>query len=52
VALRTLGGTLERQIAYSIPGTDLDHRIALIRKTGPSPRKYPRRWPQIKKKPL
>ena len=52
VALKTLGGTVERQIAYAIPGTDLDHRIAMIRKTALSPKKYPRRWAQIKKKPL
>ena len=52
VALKTLGGALERQIAYAIPETALDHRIAIIRKTGPSPKKYPRRWAQIKKKPL
>ena len=52
VALRTLGGTAERQIAYTVPGTALDHRIAVLRKTGPSPKKYPRRWAQIKKKPL
>lgn len=52
VALKTLGGTVERQIAYAIPGTDLDHRIAVIRKTALSPKKYPRRWAQIKKKPL
>ena len=52
VALKTLGGTAERQIAYTVPGTDLDHRVAVIRKTGPSPKKYPRRWAQIKKKPL
>ena len=52
VALKTLGGAAERQIAYAIPETALDHRIAIIRKTGPSPKKYPRRWAQIKKKPL
>ena len=52
VALKTLGGTAERQLAYTVPGTALDHRIAVIRKTGPSPKKYPRRWAQIKKKPL
>lgn len=52
VALKTLGGTVERQIAYSIPGTALDHRIAVIRKTALSPKRYPRRWAQIKKKPL
>ena len=52
VALKTLGGTAERQLAYTIPGTELRHCAALIRKTGPTPKKYPRRWAQIKKNPL
>ena len=52
VALKTLGGTAERQIAYTIPGTELRHCVALIRKSAPTPKKYPRRWAQIKKKPL
>ncbi len=52
VALKTLGGTAERQIAYTIPGTELRHCAALIRKSAPTPKKYPRRWAQIKKKPL
>jgi len=52
VALRALGGTAERQLAYTIPGTELRHCAALIRKTGPTPARYPRRWAQIKKKPL
>jgi 16S rRNA methyltransferase GidB len=52
VALKALGGTAERQIAYTVPGTELRHCIAVIRKTGPTPARYPRRWVQIKKKPL
>ena len=52
VALKTLGGAVEQQIRYAVPGTDLDHRIAVVRKTAPSPKKYPRRWAQIRKKPL
>ena len=52
VALKTLGGTAELQIAYTIPGTELRHCAALIRKSAPTPKKYPRRWAQIKKKPL
>ena len=52
VALKTLGGTVERVIDYTIPGTEVAHRIAVIRKTGPTPKRYPRRWAQIKKKPL
>ena len=51
-ALRTLGGTLERVLEYTIPGTEVTHRVALIRKSAPTPEAYPRRWPQIKKKPL
>ena len=51
-ALKTLGGTLERVVDYTIPGTDVTHSVALIRKTAPTPNKYPRRWPQIKKKAL
>ena len=52
MALKTLGGAVEQQIRYAVPGTDLDHRIAVLRKTAPSPKKYPRRWAQIRKKPL
>ena len=52
VALKTLGGTAEREITYTIPGTDVTHSLALIRKTGPTPKRYPRRWAQIKKKAL
>ena len=52
VALKTLGGTAEREIVYDIPGTDVRHCAAVIRKTGPTPARYPRRWAQIKKKPL
>ena len=52
VALKTLGGTAERQLDYTIPGTDVTHSMAVIRKTGPTPKKYPRRWAQIRKKAL
>lgn len=52
VALKTLGGQVERQLAYTVPGTELRHSVAVIRKTGPSPARYPRRWAQIKGKPL
>ncbi len=51
-ALRTLGGSLERRFDCRIPGTEITHSTALIRRTGPVPPKYPRRWAQIKKKPL
>lgn len=52
VALKALGGTVEKTLDYTIPGTDVTHSAVLIRKTGPTPARYPRRWAQIKKKPL
>ena len=52
VALKTLGGSLEKQLNYTIPGTDVSHCAAVIRKTGSTPKRYPRRWAQIKGKPL
>ena len=52
VALKTLGGSLEKKLDYTVPGTDLRHCIAVIRKPSPTPKRYPRRWAQIKSKPL
>ncbi len=52
VALKTLGGTAERQMTYTVPDGDFQHSIILIRKTSSSPSRYPRRWSQIKSKPL
>ena len=52
VALKALGGKTERVIDYTIPGTDVRHSAAVIRKIAPTPARYPRRWAQIKKKPL
>ena len=50
-AIRKLGGTYERTVRYTIPGTDVTHSVVVIRKTAPTPPKYPRRWAQIKKQP-
>lgn len=50
--IRLLGGEVERVAEYSVPGTELRHNAALIRKTSPTPQKYPRKWGQIKKAPL
>ena len=52
VALKTLGGTVEKTAEYPIPGTGVTHSAVVIRRTGPIPARYPRRWAQIKKKPL
>ena len=51
-AIRTLGGTVERTIDYRIPGTDVKHRVILIKKTAKTPEKYPRPFAKIKKNPL
>ena len=51
-AIRRLGGTLERVVDYTIPTTDVTHRVLVIRKTAPTAKKYPRPFTQIKKQPL
>ena len=51
-AIALLGGKLEAVTDYSIPTTDVTHRILTIRKISPTPKKYPRRFAQIKKQPL
>lgn len=47
-----LGGKIEKCVGYTVPGTDVNHSLVIIRKIKPSPAKYPRRWAQIKKQPL
>lgn len=51
-AASLLGGKLLRTAKYTIPGTDIVHSAVLVRKLSPTPPKYPRRWAQIKSKPL
>jgi len=51
-AIKTLGGKTEKVADYIIPGTDITHRLVVIRKLSPTPAKYPRRFAQIKKQPL
>lgn len=51
-AISLLGGTVEAERDYAIPGTDVVHSVICIRKTAVTPPKYPRRWAQIKKQPL
>ena len=47
-----LGGKIEKNTVYTIPGTDINHSLIIIRKIKATPEKYPRRWAQIKKQPL
>ena len=51
-AIKLLGGTVEKSVDYAIPGTDVRHRLIIIKKTGETPKKYPRAFAKIKKNPL
>lgn len=51
-AIKTLGGRIEWVRDYTIPSTDVTHRVVCIRKISPTPKKYPRRFALIKKSPL
>ena len=51
-AIAVLGGELEAVRDYTVPGTDVRHRLVVIRKVKPSPAKYPRPFAKIKKAPL
>ena len=51
-AIALLGGKVESVRDYRVPGTEVSHSAVIIRKTAPTPGKYPRRWAQIKKSPL
>ena len=50
--VRKPGGTYERTARYTIPGTDVTHSVVVIRKTAPTPPKYPRRWAKMQKEHL
>jgi 16S rRNA (guanine527-N7)-methyltransferase len=51
-AIALLGGTVAETHGYVIPGTDVRHSVVVIRKTGETPLKYPRRFAKIQKQPL
>ncbi len=51
-AVETLGGRLADVADYAIPGSGVTHRVIVIDKVSPTPKKYPRAFGQIKKKPL
>jgi 16S rRNA (guanine527-N7)-methyltransferase len=51
-AIETLGGRVSRVADYTIPRSDVTHRVIVIDKVKPTPAKYPRAFGQIKKKPL
>lgn len=51
-AVEVLGGAVERTEDYTIPGTDVRHRLIFIKKVRETPKKYPRTFAKIKKNPL
>lgn len=51
-AIRRMGGALEGMRDYTVPGTDIVHRVVRIRKTSSTPAKYPRRFAKIQTEPI
>ena len=51
-AIEILGGKVDRTVDYTIPGTNVSHRLIFIKKVKPTPAKYPRAFAKIKKDPL
>ena len=51
-ALEILGGRVETLRDYRIPGTEVRHRLIVVKKMRKTPEKYPRAFAKIKKNPL
>lgn len=51
-AVKRLGGTPLPARDYLVPGTEVTHRLILVKKTANTPKGYPRKWAKIKKEPL
>ena len=51
-AIAQLGGAVEDVTDYTIPGTEVTHRVVRIRKERPTPAGFPRAFARIKKAPL
>ena len=51
-AVAQLGGKVEDISDYTIPGTDITHRVVVIGKVKPTPDAFPRAFAKIKKAPL
>ena len=49
-AIGLLGGRVEE--VYTYPVADKQHHVVLVKKTGPTPAQYPRRFSKIKQQPL
>ena len=51
-AIKALGGKIEKVVDYTVPLTDVTHRVVIIRKEAPTPKGLPRRFAKIQKEPL
>ena len=51
-AVKLLGGRLLEPYDYTIPGTEVTHRVIRIQKVAPTLKGYPRRWAKMQKEPL
>lgn len=51
-SIKALGGKCEKCVTYMVPGTGISHSAIIIRKLSSTPTQYPRRWSQIKSKPI
>lgn len=51
-AIRLLGGEIEKVVDYTIPNTDITHRLVVIRKKNHTPKQYPRPFRKISASPL
>ncbi len=50
--IKMMGGRVVDVHDYTIPGTDVSHRLVVIQKVAPTLKGYPRRWAKIQKEPL
>ena len=51
-SLSVLGGAVEGVTDYLIPGTEIHHRVIVLKKIAQTPKKYPRTFAKMKKNPL
>ena len=51
-AIKLLGGRIVAIRDYSLPGTEVIHRLIAIEKLAPTLKGYPRRWTKMQKEPL
>ena len=51
-AIAKLGGKITAVKDYTVPMTDVTHRVVIIEKVAHTPAAYPRAFAKIKKQPL